>query len=176
MANGFLPRLPPVLRFRHGFDLGLGALAYQARSSMPFLAAIAAPKRKAVQWHGTFLLSAVVACRIGRVIDAKVPMQGSNARQWVMRQFIAAAMATGLVGLWAVLLPFAAQPAHPAASRAPALSEAMFLCQGPTSIDRTCAAALARALVSDAAGDGPGRIAQRACVNRTTLTSLARRD
>jgi hypothetical protein len=93
-----------------------------------------------------------------------------------MRQFIAAAMATGLVGLWAVILPFTAQPAHPAASRALALSEAMFLCQGLTGIDRTCAAALARALVLDAASDGPGRFAQRACPNRATLASLARRD
>ena len=63
-----------------------------------------------------------------------------------MRQFIAAAaLATGLVGLWVVLLPLAAQPASSAA--APALSGAMFLCRGPNGIDRACVAALAQSLV-----------------------------
>jgi hypothetical protein len=93
-----------------------------------------------------------------------------------MRQFIAAAaLATGLAGLWAVLLPLAAQPAWSAA--APALSEAMLLCRGPNGIDRACVAALAQSMVLDAAGNGANRVAQHVChVDHTTLASLARGD
>ena len=93
-----------------------------------------------------------------------------------MRQFIAAAaLATGLVGLWAVRLPLAAQPASSAA--APALSGAMFLCRGPNGIDRACVAALAQSLVLDAAGNGANRVAQHVChVDSTALASLARRN
>jgi hypothetical protein len=66
-----------------------------------------------------------------------------------MRQFIiAAAMAIGLVALWALILPLTAQPApQPTTAASPALSKALFLCRGPNGIDRTCTAALARALV-----------------------------
>jgi len=93
-----------------------------------------------------------------------------------MRQFIAAAvMATGLIWLWAVLLPLAAQPVS--TSAAPVLSRAMFLCRGPAGIDRACVAALARSLVLDAAAGDADRVSQRVCrVDRTTLASLARRD
>jgi hypothetical protein len=68
-----------------------------------------------------------------------------------MRQFIiAAAMAIGLVALWALILPLTAQPApKPATASSPALSKVLFLCRGPNGIDRTCTAALARALVID---------------------------
>ena len=60
-------------------------------------------------------------------------------------------MATGIVGLWAVLLPLAAEPAPtPATSTAPAFSRALFLCRGPNGIDRTCAAALAQAVAPNA--------------------------
>ena len=92
----------------------------------------------------------------------------------VMRQFIAAAaVATGLVGLWAVLLPLAAQPApNPATSAAPALSRALFLCRGPNGIDRTCAAALAQAVGLNAAGERTA-VAHRVChVDHATLANL----
>ena len=69
-----------------------------------------------------------------------------------MRQFIiAAALALGLVALWAAILPLTAQPAPSQATvSSPAMSKALFLCRGPNGIDRTCAAALAKALVLDA--------------------------
>ncbi len=96
-----------------------------------------------------------------------------------MRRFlIAAAMAVGLVALWAAIVPLTAEPA-PAQTTAnsPAMSKALFLCRGPNGIDRTCAAALARALVLDAA-DGPvSHVSDRAChVDRKMLASLERRD
>ena len=86
-----------------------------------------------------------------------------------MRQFIAAA------ALAAVLLPLAAEPApRPAASAAPAFSRAMFLCRGPNGIDRTCAAALAQAVVLNPAGEGTRRIADRVChVDHATLANLS---
>ncbi len=93
----------------------------------------------------------------------------------VMRQFIAtAAVATWLVGLWAVLLPLAAEPApRPATSTAPAFSRALFLCRGPNGIDRTCAAALAQAVVLNTAGDGTRRTSNRVChVDHATLANL----
>ena len=80
-----------------------------------------------------------------------------------MRQFIiAAAIALGLVAVWAVILPLTAQPA-PAQATSPAMSKAMFLCRGPSGIDRTCAAALAKALVLDAADPTPSRASDRIC-------------
>src|SRR5580704_13977314 len=80
--------------------------------------------------------------------DAVFPHKRGEA---VMRQFvIAAAMALGLVALWALILPLTAQPApKPATASSPALSKALFLCRGPNGIDRTCTSALARALVSE---------------------------
>ena len=93
-----------------------------------------------------------------------------------MSQFIAAAaLATGIVGLWAVLLPLAAEPApRPAASAAPAVSRALFLCRGPNGIDRTCAAALAQAVVLNPAGEGTRRVADRVChVDHATLANLS---
>jgi hypothetical protein len=93
-----------------------------------------------------------------------------------MRQFIiAAAIALGLVAVWAVILPLTAQPA-PAQATSPAMSKAMFLCRGASGIDRTCAAALAKALVLDAADPAPSRASDRICpVEQQMLTSLDRR-
>jgi hypothetical protein len=88
-----------------------------------------------------------------------------------MRQFIiAAVLALGLVLLWAAMLPLTAEPS-PAQSIAasPALSKSLFLCRGPNGIDRTCAAALARALVLDASGD-TAAVSTRFChIDRETL-------
>ena len=69
-----------------------------------------------------------------------------------MRQFIvAAAIAFGLIAIWAVILPLTAQPA-PAQSNvtAAAMSRALFLCRGANGLDRACVAMLAKALVLDA--------------------------
>jgi hypothetical protein len=92
-----------------------------------------------------------------------------------MRQFIiAAAIALGLVAVWAVILPLTAQPA-PAQATSPAMSKAMFLCRGATGIDRTCAAALASALVLDATETAPSHASDRICpVDRQMLTRLDR--
>jgi len=82
-----------------------------------------------------------------------------------MRQFIiAAAMAMGLIALWAAILPLTAQPA-PAQTTvtSPAFSKALFLCRGANGIDRTCAAALAKALVLDAADRPVTQVSDRLC-------------
>ena len=95
-----------------------------------------------------------------------------------MRQFIiAAAMAMGLIALWAAILPLTAQPA-PAqtAVTSPAFSKALFLCRGANGSDRTCAAALARALVSDAADHPVTQVSDRLCrVGPEMRASLDRR-
>ena len=96
-----------------------------------------------------------------------------------MRQFIiAAALAVGLVALWAAILPLTAQPAPTqTAVSSPALSRALFLCRGPNGIDRTCAAALAKAMVLDASGNSPTQINDRFChIDREILASLEHRD
>jgi|SRR4051812_2274901 hypothetical protein len=83
-----------------------------------------------------------------------------------MRRFImAAALAIGLVALWAAVLPLTAEPATRSAAGAgsPALSKALFLCRGPNGIDRACAASLARALVLDASDKAPTKISDRIC-------------
>jgi hypothetical protein len=92
-----------------------------------------------------------------------------------MRQIlIAAAMAMGLIALWAAILPLTAQPALPsahaattaAASSVPnstALSKAMFLCRGDHGIDRACAASLAKALVLEASDHAPTQASDRSC-------------
>jgi hypothetical protein len=96
-----------------------------------------------------------------------------------MRQFIiAACLALGLVALWAAILPLTAEPA-PAQTTAttPAMSKALFLCRGPNGIDRSCAAALAKALVLDASDTAATPVSDRFChVDRSTLASLDRRD
>src|SRR5262252_1030200 len=98
-----------------------------------------------------------------------------------MRKFIlAAAMATGLVMLWAAILPLTAQPAPAQATlTSPAMAKAMFLCRGPNGIDRACAAALAKALVLDAApaNGAATHVSDRFChVDRQMLASLEHHD
>lgn len=94
-----------------------------------------------------------------------------------MRKFIfAAAMAVGLVMLWAAILPLTAQPA-PAQTLTggPAMTKALFLCRGANGIDRGCAAALAKALVLDTANDGVIQASDRQCpVNRQQFANLER--
>jgi hypothetical protein len=81
-----------------------------------------------------------------------------------MRQFIiAAAMAMGLIALWAAILPLTAQPAPAQTAASPAFSKALFLCRGANGIDRTCAAALAKALVLDAADNTVTQVSDRLC-------------
>ena len=55
-----------------------------------------------------------------------------------MRQIIiTAAIALGLVALWAAILPLTAEPAPATtAMSSPAMSKALFLCRGPNGIDR----------------------------------------
>jgi hypothetical protein len=96
-----------------------------------------------------------------------------------MRQMlIAAAIAVGLVAVWAAVLPLTAQPA-PAQTTAASqtMSKALFLCRGPNGIDRTCAAALAKALVLDASDTASTQADDRFCrIDRKTLASLDPRD
>jgi hypothetical protein len=96
-----------------------------------------------------------------------------------MRKIIlAAAMAMGLVMLWAAILPLTAQPA-PAQTIAgsPAMAKALFLCRGPNGIDRACAAALAQAVVLDGADGQVTRASDRHCrVDRQVFASLERHD
>ena len=96
-----------------------------------------------------------------------------------MRQFvIAAAMAMGLIALWAAILPLTAQPAPPhAAPPAPALSKALFLCRGPHGIDQACAAALAKAAVLDATESAATKASERTCrMDRQALASIDHHD
>ncbi len=94
------------------------------------------------------------------------------------RFFIAAAMALGLVALWAALLPLTAQPAPaPMAGHSPAFGKALFLCRGPHGIDQACTAALAKALVLDATNEPAANDTDRLChVDRQTLTNLDRHN
>jgi hypothetical protein len=79
-----------------------------------------------------------------------------------MRRFVVvAALAIGLVTSWAAILPLVAQPVPGAAS--PAMSGALFLCRSQQGIDRTCAAALARALIVEPAKHDATSAADRAC-------------
>jgi hypothetical protein len=96
-----------------------------------------------------------------------------------MRQIIiAAAMALGLVALWAAILPLTAEPAPATtAISSPVMSKALFLCRGPNGIDRACTAALAKALVLDASGDTVTHVSDRLChIDREMRVTLARHD
>jgi hypothetical protein len=96
-----------------------------------------------------------------------------------MRQFIiAAALAVGLVALWAAVLPLTAQPAQTRTTvSSPAMSKALFLCRGPNGIDHNCAAALAKAVVLDASDDTATHASDRLChIGREALASLEHRD
>ena len=73
-------------------------------------------------------------------------------------------MAFGLVALWAVILPLTAQPASKQTAATPStVSKALFLCRGPNGIDRTCAAALSKALVLEASDTQPANVNDRVC-------------
>ena len=82
-----------------------------------------------------------------------------------MRKFIvAAALAIGLVALWAVILPLTAQPAPKQTGATPStVTKALFLCRGPNGIDRTCAAALTKALVLGASETKPANVNDLVC-------------
>ena len=99
------------------------------------------------------------------------------------RILIAAAMALGLIALWAAILPLTAQPAAPsvnATSTAPVaknLSKALFLCRGERGIDQNCAAALAKALVLDASDHAATHVSDRVChTDPQVFASIDRRD
>jgi hypothetical protein len=96
-----------------------------------------------------------------------------------MRQFlIAAALALGLIALWAAILPLTAQPAPPTASATPAgMSKALFLCRGQHGIDRACAAALAKALVLESPDRAATPANERVCrMDRQAFASIDRHD
>ena len=96
-----------------------------------------------------------------------------------MRQFlIAAAMAIGLIALWAAILPLTAQPAPaPANASSTAMSKALFLCRSAHGIDQTCAASLARALVLETSDHAVTRASNRVCpVDPRIFASIDRHD
>jgi hypothetical protein len=77
---------------------------------------------------------------------------------------IVAIVALVLIVFWSATLPLTAQPAPAQASViSPAMSKALFLCRGPNGIDRTCTAALARALVLDPSDDAVTHVSDRLC-------------
>jgi hypothetical protein len=95
----------------------------------------------------------------------------------VMRPFIIAVIvALVLTVLWSAILPLTAQPGPAQASvTSPAISKALFLCRGPNGIDRTCTAALAKALVLEQSGDAVTHLSDRIChADRQMLAILER--
>jgi hypothetical protein len=95
-----------------------------------------------------------------------------------MRPFIIAVkVALVLIMFWSAILPLTAQPAPGQVSViSPAMLKALFLCRGPNGIDRTCTAALARALVLDPYDDAMTHVSDRLChVDRQMLAILERR-
>lgn len=57
------------------------------------------------------------------------------------------------------------------------MSKALFLCRGANGIDRTCAAALARALVLDTSDNSVSHVSDRVCrMDREMLARLDRRS
>jgi hypothetical protein len=90
------------------------------------------------------------------------------------RMMIAAAMALGLIALWAAILPLTAQPAPMAPAASPVLSKALFLCRGPHGIDRACTTALAQALILESSDAGPAHASDRYC--HADPSALASRD
>jgi hypothetical protein len=96
-----------------------------------------------------------------------------------MRQFtIAAAVAVGLVALWAAVLPLTTAPAtKQAAATSPAMSAALFLCRGRNGPDHACVLALAKALMLDAKTGAPIQVSDRRCrADQQVLADLDRRD
>ena len=96
-----------------------------------------------------------------------------------MRQFIkAAAVAVGLIALWAAVLPLIPELAtKQAAAASPAMSEALFLCHGQNGPDRACVRALGKALMLDAKTGAPTQISDRRCqADQQMRANLDRRD
>jgi hypothetical protein len=97
-----------------------------------------------------------------------------------MRQFIvAAAVAVGLIALWAAILPLTAETATKrAAATSPAISKALLLCRRQNGLAQACVGALANALVLDAQADRPPRSATGAArpTNRCSLTWIGATD
>ena len=94
------------------------------------------------------------------------------------RYIVTAAMAIGLIALWAAMLPLAAEPAarHSGAT-SPAISKALFLCRGRSGLDQACAGALAKALVLGARSDAPARVSGRFCrADPQLLANLGRHE
>jgi hypothetical protein len=82
-----------------------------------------------------------------------------------MRHYIiAAAVAVGLIGLWAAILPLTAEPAtEQTAATSPTMSKALVLCRGQNGLDQACWRALANALALDAKVDASTQVTDRRC-------------
>ena len=96
-----------------------------------------------------------------------------------MRQFIkAAAVAVGLIALWAAVLPLTPKPAtSQAAAASPAMSEALFLCRDQNGLDHACVRALAKALMLDTKTGACTPISNRRCqADQQALADLDRCD
>jgi hypothetical protein len=96
-----------------------------------------------------------------------------------MRQvIIAAAVAVGLIALWAAVLPLTTGPVTKrAAATSPAMPEALFLCRGQNGLDHACMLALARALMLDAKTGVSTHVSGRRCqADQQVVANLDRRD
>lgn len=77
------------------------------------------------------------------------------------RSIIPAALALGLVALWAAAVPLTTQ--QTSANPSPAMAKALFLCRTQQGIDQTCAAALAQALIIEQRKHDATAATDRAC-------------
>ena len=102
------------------------------------------------------------------------PMQEPTAMRNIL---LAAAIAIGLVVLWAAILPLTAQPAPSRnLQNSPAISKALFLCRTGSTIDKACVAALAKALVLDEPQQTSAHTGNRSCQpNAENLAELEQR-
>lgn len=109
------------------------------------------------------LIAPPPAWNVLRLSEPNLALSPTTHWRWrpVRRVSIAAALALGLVALWAAILPLAAQPVS--ITQSPAMSTALFLCRTQRSIDHTCAAALANALIMEQLGRDATTTADRAC-------------
>ena len=79
------------------------------------------------------------------------------------------------IGLAAIGTAFVSRPAT--AATPSTVSKALFLCRGPNGIDRTCAAALSKALVLEASDTQPANVNDRVCrADPQVLAKLDSRD
>jgi hypothetical protein len=90
----------------------------------------------------------------------------------------AAAVAVGLIALWAAVLPLTGKPAaKQVATRSPAISKALFLCHGQNGLDQGCVRALEKALLLDAKSDAATQVSGRSCpADQQGFANLNRRD